>query len=61
MGSSLRANKMLLTGTDSTLPGVKGDSLNTAITSKSKSHCACVLNLLEMQVCLVLAYPRQPP
>lgn len=35
-GPSLRANKMLLTGTDSTLPGVKGDSLKIAVTSKPK-------------------------
>ena len=61
MGSSLRANKMLLTGTDSNLPGVKGDSLKTAVTSKPKSRCACVLNLLETQVCLMQTYARQPP
>lgn len=50
VGSSLRANKMLLTGTDSPLPGIKGESLKTAVTSKPKSHCLCLLNLLETQV-----------
>ncbi len=52
VGSSLRANKMLLTGADSTQPGPKGESLKTAVTSKQKSHCLCVLNLV-MQVCLM--------
>lgn len=36
VGSSLRANKMLLTGTDSPLPGIKGESLKAAVTSPAK-------------------------
>ncbi|DBA80351.1 TPA: hypothetical protein ACH3X2_007298 [Trebouxia sp. C0005] len=34
--SSLRANKMLLTGADSTLPGIEGESLKSAITSPAQ-------------------------
>jgi hypothetical protein len=49
VGSSLRANKMLLTGTDSTLPGIKEDSLKTSVTSKLTSHRMCVLNLSVLQ------------
>ncbi len=49
VGSSLRANKMLLTGTDSTLPGIKEDSLKTSVTSKRTSHRMCVLNLSVLQ------------
>ncbi|DBA73500.1 TPA: hypothetical protein ACH3X1_011526 [Trebouxia sp. C0004] len=36
VGSSLRANKMLLTGADSTLPGSQGESFKTAVTSPAK-------------------------
>lgn len=36
LGSSLRANKMLLTGTDSTQPGSNLESLKTAVTSPAK-------------------------
>ena len=60
LGSSLRANKMLLTGADSTQPGSKGESLKSAVTGKLQSYCLCVLNLV-MLVCLLQAYPRQPP
>lgn len=60
VGSSLRANKMLLTGADSTQPGSKGESLKSAVTGKPQSHCLCMLNLV-MLVCLMQAYPRQPP
>lgn len=53
--SSLRANKMLLTGADSTLPGIEGESLKNAITSEPKPHCMRVLNLLMLQVYLMQA------
>ncbi len=53
VGSSLRSNKMLLTGADSNQPGSKGEFLKTAVTSKPKSHCTCVRHLLVTQ-----AYPE---